>query len=78
MVTRAIELPPTPLSISVPGACKHGSDDDHGADRQQDREDAPEGELPPHPAAIDDGIGIERHDSELLKENRARQCGQHM
>ena len=34
-----------------------------GADDDEDREDAPEGELAPHPAAIDDGIGIERHGS---------------
>jgi hypothetical protein len=38
----------------------HGND---GADDDEDGEDAPEGELAPHPATIDDGIGIERHGS---------------
>ena len=33
----------------------------HGADRKQCRAGAPEGQLAPHPAAIDDVIGIERH-----------------
>ena len=63
MVTRAIEPPARPVSMLGAGRAQRGADGDHGADREQDREDAPEGELAPHPAAIDDGIGIERHDS---------------
>ena len=43
------------------GHPKRGAQRDDGADRDQDREHAPEGELSPHPATIDDGIGIERH-----------------
>ena len=35
-------------------------------EHDQQRADAPEGELAPHAAAIDDGIGIERHGSALL------------
>ncbi len=34
---------------------------DQRDERDQQRADAPEGELAPHAAAIDDGIGIERH-----------------
>ena len=61
MVTRAIEPPgPPAISAAVPGA-RSAADADHGDDREQHGEHAPEGELAPHPAAIDDGIGIERH-----------------
>src|SRR5262249_35087895 len=38
----------------------------HRADGDDNRADAPEGELAPHAAAIDDRIGIERHGSPLL------------
>src|SRR5262249_44171732 len=36
---------------------------DHSDDRQQHGEDTPHGEFPPHPASIDNGVGIERHES---------------
>src|SRR5262244_804357 len=48
------------------GRAQRGAHRDHGADGDDDRADAPEGELAPHAATIDDRIGIERHDSPLL------------
>src|SRR6266508_1838413 len=44
--------------VAVGGAYRH-----HGADGNDDGANAPEGQFAPHPAAIDDGIGIERHGS---------------
>src|SRR5215813_13715758 len=49
-----------------PGRAQRRAHRDHGADGDDDRADAPEGELAPHAATIDDGIGIERHGSPLL------------
>src|SRR5262249_25837076 len=43
------------------GSAQRGADRDHGADGDEHGQHAPEGELAPHPATIDDGIGIERH-----------------
>ena len=34
---------------------------DHDGDQDEHRGGPPEGELPPHPAAVDDQIGIQRH-----------------
>src|SRR5215467_1167173 len=48
------------------GRAQRGADRDYGADGNDDRADAPEGELAPHAATIDDRIGIERHGSPLL------------
>src|ERR1700730_6953141 len=48
------------------GRAQRGAHRDHGADGDDDRADAPEGELAPHAATIDDSIGIERHGSALL------------
>src|SRR5262245_58908537 len=49
-----------------PGRAQRRAHRDHGADGDDDRADAPEGELAPHAATIDDRIGIERHGSPLL------------
>src|SRR5207253_2528785 len=46
-------------TIALPAQAHTHRDD--GADRQKDREYAPEGELAPHAAAVDDDIGVERH-----------------
>src|SRR5262249_58701285 len=48
------------------GRAQRGPYRDHGADGDDDRADAPDGELAPHAAAIDDRIGIERHGSPPL------------
>src|SRR5215510_10914197 len=48
------------------GRAQRGPYRDHRADGDDDRADAPEGELAPHAAAIDDRIGIERHGSPPL------------
>ena len=48
------------------GRAQRGAHRDHRADGDDDRADAPEGELAPHAATIDDSIGIERHGSALL------------
>ena len=42
-------------------AGEHDARADHGDDGDEHRHDAPERQLAPHAAAIDDEIGIERH-----------------
>ena len=42
-------------------ASEHDARADHGDDGDQHGQDAPERQLAPHAAAIDDEIGIERH-----------------
>src|SRR5215203_6178705 len=58
-----------------PGSMQRRANGNDGADRQQNCQHTPESEFPPHPAAIDDDVGIERHGFVSLRRNQARQCG---
>ena len=71
IVTRAMAPLLTPVSTPVPGARNADADSDHGDDREQHGEDSPHREFAPHPAAIDNGIGIERHDLVSLDDRAA-------
>src|SRR5215468_10762551 len=59
-------VPPGLLMCTITARARGSAHRDHGADGDDDRAHAPEGELAPHAATIDDGIGIERHGSPPL------------
>ena len=59
MLIRAIEPPGPP--VMAPRLLNATPRAHHGDDGDQRRQNAPERQLAPHAAAIDDEIGIERH-----------------